>query len=222
MYLEFNTIRDIKKVKRGYKILLLHFPEYYPERPIKDTSLHCYLTSNIHSEEAYKLGKWVDNPDNAESVDGRDIRFRIPGTYKFPFIALDDYSHEYYNITKGAYHFYRNYFAAKYSYIYNMGHPYDYYISIICKCSFSGRLYYKRQPLRYFLNEYRLGKLKYFLKYFKALMLGYFKSNDMAMAATGMRIDKIVCCKTEQMVTLSEANRKYIKALVKQLNKNNK
>lgn len=221
MCLEFNTIRDIKKVKRGYKILLLHFPGYYPERPIKDTSLHCCLTSVIYSEEAYKLGQWVDNPDNAESEDGRDIRFRIPGTYKFPFIALGDYSNEYYNITKGAYHFYRNYFAAKYSYIYNIEHSYN-YISIICKCSFSGRLYYKRQPLRYFLNKYKFGKLKYFLKYFKTLMLGYFKSDDVAMAATSMRIDKIVCCKTEQMVTLSKANRKYIKALVKQLNKNNK
>ena len=220
MCLYFDTIKDTRRWRKGYKIFHLTLPNVCNsdnmENAVKDASL---LSPINNTCRVYRLCKTYVDSKHVSPMDDSGYMYRLfnKGTYIFPKVQ-DNYDYKYHTLGPGAFHYYRNKWFAKNCFIYRETFRNQVQLSVLCKCYFTGRLYYRRGMILNYLKNYI-----YHIRYFGTKNLLHYNplKNDECCSAAGtvMYIDKIVDFNPSSSTNIGKEQLEYFKMYINKINK---
>ncbi len=227
MCLYFDTIKDTKRWKKGYKIFHLTLPNICDsdnmDHAVKDASL---LSPINNTCRVYRLCETYVDSKHVSPMDDSGYMYRLfdRGTYIFPKVQ-SKYNYENKTLGPGAYHYYRNKSFAKNSFIYEVPAIQEsratrnqVQLSVLCKCYFTGRLYYRREMILNYLTRY----ISYIWNFGTKNLLHYnpLKNDECCSAAgTVMYIDTIVDFNSSSFTNIDKEQLEYFKMYINKINK---
>ena len=219
MCLYFDTIKDTKRWRKGYKIFHLILPNVCNSDNMENAVKDAALLSPINNTcRVYRLCKTYVDGKHVSPMDDSGYMYRLfnRGTYIFPKVQ-DNYDYKYHTLGPGAFHYYRNKWFTKNCLIYRATRN-QVQLSVLCKCYFTGRLYYRRGMILNYLTRF----ISYVWDFGTKSLSHYNPLRDddySSSAGTVMYIDKIVDFNPGSFTNIDKEQLEYFKMYINKINK---